>query len=270
MGKGVLIDITKCIGCKACQVACKQWNDLPPTIPNFSNDMSYPPQTDAYNYTQVMHRFVEKDDDVIMRYAKRQCMHCLDPACVSACFSKALQKDKDTGATIYFGHLCVGCRYCMMACPFSVPKYEWNQRFPLVSKCKFCLDPEDARYDRMRANQTPACLAVCPTGCLKYGERDDLLKEAWSRINDNPKYIKHVYGEKEVGGTSWMYISDVPFEKLGFNTKLTNRALPEYSHDFLKWTPYVIVGWGSLLTILYHYTKRRHKVAEESQKDVNA
>ena len=269
MAKGVLVDISKCIGCKACQVACKQWHDLPATTPQFSNDLSYPPKMDAYNYTQVMHRYAPKGDDIIMRYAKKQCLHCLEPACASACFSKALQRDEVTGAVVYRSHLCVGCRYCMLACPFDVPTYEWDQAFPLVSKCKFCFDPQ-GKYDRMRAGLTPACVTVCPSGCLKYGDRDELLQEAWQRINSNPKYIEHVYGEREAGGTAWMYISDVPFETFDFRMDVPNRPLPEYSHDFLKYTPHVVVTWGGLLTLLYHYTKRRKQVNQEDKENIQA
>jgi formate dehydrogenase iron-sulfur subunit len=262
MAKAVLVDITKCIGCKACQVACKQWNDLPAKIPEFVDGLTGPPDMDGDTYTVVKFKVLEKDGDYKIRSAKTQCMHCLEPACVSACFAKALEKDPKTGAVIYHPHLCVGCRYCMLACPFSIPKYQWEKRFPLVSKCQFCFDPED-KYDRLSYGLKPACVDTCITGALTFGERDELLKEAWSRINSDPSYIKKVLGETEAGGTSWLYISDVPFENFGFRSDLGTRPLPEYSHDFLKYTPAIAVGWGTLLTLMYHYTKRREQIASE-------
>ncbi|WP_333871103.1 4Fe-4S dicluster domain-containing protein [Desulforamulus putei] len=269
MPKGVLVDITRCMGCKACQVACKQWNDLPSSNPEFKEGLTSPPDMNGYTYTTVRIEVVKKDNDYTIRSAKRQCMHCEHPACASACFAKALQRDPKTGAVHYYPHLCVGCRYCMLACPFDVPKYQWDKQFPLVAKCQFCFDPK-GKYDRLGYGLRPACVDTCPTGALKFGERDELLKEAWERINSNPKYIKHVMGEKEAGGTSWLYISDVPFETFGFRRNLGTRPLPEYSHNFLKWTPIIAVGWGTLLTVLYHYTKRREQIASESgKKDVH-
>lgn len=118
MAMGVLVDVTRCIGCKACQVACKQWNDLPAGKPEFAGGLTGPPDMDGYNYTVVKMAVVEKGGDYKIKAAKRQCMHCLHPACVSACFARALQRDPQTGAVVYHPHLCVGCRYCMLACPY--------------------------------------------------------------------------------------------------------------------------------------------------------
>jgi formate dehydrogenase iron-sulfur subunit len=139
----------------------------------------------------------------------------------------------------------------MIACPFWVPKYEWDKRFPLVRKCDMC-------PDRQEAGMEPACATACTTGAIKFGEREELLQEAWARIKANPgKYIEHVYGEKEVGGTSILYIADVPFENLGFKTDLTTEALPKYTWKALSKIPYVLVGWGAILTAMYFYNKRR-------------
>ncbi len=265
MSKAVLVDLTKCIGCKSCQTACKQWNNLPATKPEFNNDLNYPAKTDGYTYTTVLQRAMRKEEaeDDTLRFAKTQCMHCVEPACVSACFAKAIEKTPE-GPVIYHPNLCVGCRYCMIACPFNVPKYDWENVFPQIVKCQFCFDPEGT-YDRIGHGQEPACVNACPTGALKFGERDDLIKEAWERINKNDKYIKHVYGEKEVGGTNWIYISDVPFENFGFRTNLPETPLPAYTHDYLKWSPAVFIGGGALLTALHVYTKRRQE--NEDKKD---
>lgn len=270
MTMSVLVDLTKCTGCKACQTACKQWNDLPATIPEFDNNLTFPAKMDGYTYTTVQHRVVKKDKTEVVRFAKVQCLHCLDPACASACFAKALQKTPE-GPVVYYPHLCVGCRYCILACPFDVPKYEWDKTFPLVAKCQYCFDP-DGTYDRLGHGMEPACVSTCPNNTMLFGPREEMLKEAWKRINSDPKYVKHVFGEKEAGGTNWLYISDVPFEAFGFRTDVTHRPLPEYSHDFLKYTPVAIVAWGSMLTALYLYNRRRQQIAKDqsTDKDINA
>lgn len=254
MTKGVLVDLTKCIGCGSCTVACNLWNSLgfsegkPAMGPNVKlNDK---------NWTVVnSHEVPDANGQPVWRFVKQQCFHCQEPACVSACFSKALQRD-DKGAVIYYPHLCVGCRYCMIACPFDIPKYEWDKSFPLVTKCQMC-------STRIAQGGSPACVTVCPTGVMKFGERDTLLTEAKSTIGKREGYVKSVYGEKEVGGTAWLYLSDVPFEKLGFKTHLGAVALPTYSHSFLKNIPGAAFVWGILLTGLYYYTKRRAEVAKK-------
>lgn len=267
MTMSVLVDLTRCTGCKACQTACKQWNDLPSGIPEFDNNLTFPPDMDGNTYTVVQHRLIEQPSGDVVRFAKHQCMHCLEPACVSSCFAKALQKSKE-GPIVYYPHLCVGCRYCMLACPFDIIKFEWDETFPWIAKCQYCFD-EKGTYDRVNHGMEPACVNTCPNKVMIFGQRKEMLKEAHDRINSDPKYIKHVFGEKEVGGTNWLYISDVPFEAMGFRTDVTERPLPEYSHDFLKYTPAVVVVWGGLLSALYIYNKRRHDIAQEQDKNKN-
>ncbi|MDF9407333.1 MAG: Formate dehydrogenase, nitrate-inducible, iron-sulfur subunit [Pelotomaculum sp. PtaB.Bin013] len=263
MSKGVLVDVSRCIGCRSCMVACKTWNDLPATKTEFTNNWDAPGKTDAYNWTVVNYHLIEQGDQVKWRFVKRQCMHCDEPACESACFTHSFVKTKE-GAVIYKPtelnqDYCVGCRYCMVACPFGVPSFQWDKSLPYVQKCRFC-------YDRMKEEGLkPACVTACPTGTLKYGEREELLKEAWQRINSNPNYIKRVYGEKEYGGTSWLYISDVPFDEIGLKTTaygkpVSEKSIPSYTWNVLKWTPYIFVGWGAILTALNFYTKRRDEV----------
>ncbi|MEW6063725.1 (4Fe-4S)-binding protein [Desulforamulus profundi] len=258
MAKGVLVDLTKCVGCGSCTVACKLWNDM-----KFSEKepaMGPGVKLSANNWTVVSFNEVKKDTGKVWRFVKQQCLHCQDPACASACFAKALQKTKE-GPVVYYPHLCVGCRYCMIACPFNVPKYEWDKTFPLVSKCQMC-------STKVAKGEAPACVSVCPAGVFKFGERDEMLKEAKAAIAKDSKYVKDVYGEKQAGGTSWLYISDVPFEQLGFNTKISSIPSSTYSHDFLKYTPVVAVSWGIILTGLYHYTKRRNEISKDSNKNV--
>lgn len=254
MAKGVLVDLSKCVGCGSCTVACKLWNDL-------KFDQNQPAVGDQVkltdkNWTVVKFNYVKHQDGApVFRFVKDQCLHCLEPACASACFAKALQKTDD-GPVIYYPHLCVGCRYCMIACPFNIPKFEWDKTFPLITKCQMC----STKVDR---GEAPACVSVCPAGVFKYGEREAILKEAKDIIAKDAKYVREVYGEKEVGGTTWLYISDVPFAQLGFNTNLGTVPIPTYSHDFLKHTPVVAVTWGVILTGLYHYTKRRNEISKD-------
>ncbi|WP_378950500.1 4Fe-4S dicluster domain-containing protein [Pelosinus sp. sgz500959] len=254
MAKGVLVDVTKCIGCGSCTVACNLWNGL-------SYDKEKPAmgsniKLDAKNWTVVNgHEVTNKNHELVRRFVKEQCFHCQEPACASACFSKALQKDEE-GAVTYYPHLCVGCRYCMVACPFDIPKYEWDKSFPLVTKCQMC-------STRMTKGEVPACVAVCPTGVMQFGERNTLLLQAKNTLAKDEGYVKSVYGEKEVGGTAWLYISDIPFEELGFKMNLGVTALPTYSHSFLKNIPGMAFVWGMVLTGLYYYTKRRAEIANK-------
>jgi formate dehydrogenase iron-sulfur subunit len=258
MPKGVLIDLTKCIGCGSCTVACKLWNET-----KFQDKTPHTGENaklTSENWTIVKRHAVATNGEPAWRFVKEQCLHCVHPACASACFSKALQKTPG-GPVVYYPHLCVGCRYCMVSCPFGIPKYQWEKALPLVTKCQMC-------STRLEQGEAPACVSVCPTGVMKFGERDELLKEAKGTIAGDKKYVQHIYGEKEVGGTSWMYISDVPFGQLGFKTGLTTKPLPEFTHDgFLKYTPFVAAGWGLLLSGMYLYTRRRNEMAQARDRE---
>lgn len=247
MGKGVLVDITKCVGCGSCAVACKLWNELKYKEDEPSQGVNA--KATSNNWTTVSYHKVEKDGKEVWRFVKEQCLHCLEPACASVCFSKAFVKTEE-GPVVYNPELCVGCRYCILACPFEIPKYQWEKMLPLVTKCQMCAN-------RITAGEAPACTGVCPTGALTFGDRDELLKQAKDIINSDSKYVKHIYGETEAGGTGWLYISDVPFEELGMNTNVPKTELPAYTHEYLKWTPVVFLGGGALFTVLNIYTKRR-------------
>ena len=203
--------------------------------------------------------YQDNENRSIYSFVKVQCMHCVDPACVSACPVGALQKTEN-GPVVYDEKICIGCRYCMAACPFEIPKYEWEKVFPRVMKCDFCAD-------RQECGQEPACVEACTTGAITYGKRADLIVEAKERIQNDPgNYIDHVYGEHEVGGTSNLYISKVPFEKLGLPT-LNSASLPSLTWPWMRAVPGVAVTVATLMTFLYWLTGRKTKIAMEEVHD---
>lgn len=250
--KAVLVDLTKCIGCGSCTVACKLWNGK-------SFDAKEPatgkkPVASEANWTTVAQQPAEKDGSPVFRFLKKQCMHCEEPACASSCFAKAMVKT-EAGPVVYHPNLCVGCRYCMIACPFGVPKYEWSKVIPSVSKCQMC-------SSRVANGQMPACTEACPTGAIRYGNREELLEVAKQKIATG-KYVNHIYGEKEAGGTCWMYLSDIPFDQLGFKGNVPNESLPAIEENYMKCTPALLLGGAALFTGLSTYIQRVKKVAEE-------
>jgi len=264
--KAILIDTTKCIGCRACQVACKSWNDLPGEASTFSETWSNPKYLDADNYTRIIFQeAVSPKGELHWNFIKRQCNHCLTPACASACPVGALKK-LPNGPVVYNDDICIGCRYCMMACPFQVPKFEWSKAVPLIRKCTFCAD-------RLANNQEPSCAASCPTGCLVFGERDQLIREAHRRIGLNSgKYYPEVYGEKTGGGTCKLYLTAASFETLGLHHQGFRPDLGDYPHglhgrEWMAKVPWVALTVGGLCTGLYFYNKRRGEVQDHDKRE---
>jgi len=236
MSVGLLFDTTRCIGCQACASACKEQNGLPPPIE---------PQPTAYTWTVV-----EQVEGVNVR---RMCMHCLEPTCVSVCPVGALTKTA-AGPVVYDSKKCIGCRYCIMACPFGVPKYQWDRAIPVVGKCVLCAD-------RVGAGEATACATVCPTGATLFGERDGLVQQARARIAAAPeRYVDHVYGVDEAGGTSVLMLSSVPFEKLGLKTDLPRQPLPILTWQVLSKIPDFVVVLGAALFGIRWITARREAV----------
>jgi len=251
--RGVLVDATKCIGCRACEAACSETNALPgPAMLDDAAVFAKPRTMDTRTYT-VVNRANTTGAAAPARFVKRQCMHCVEPACASACLVRALDKTP-TGPVVYHKDRCLGCRYCMVACPFSVPKYEYESALPFVKKCTFCAD-------RQAKGEAPACTAVCPSGALTFGKRDDLLEMARERLYAKDSgYVRHIYGEHEVGGTSWMYLTDIPFEKLGLPADLGTYAYSSLTQASLAAVPFVLTLWPPLLMGIYSFSKRRNDI----------
>lgn len=241
----MLYDATKCVGCRACQAACKQRSGLPPET---DAQGLYEAPADLSAYTWTMIKLHKEDEEV--SFVKNQCMHCLEPACVSVCPVAALEK-LDSGPVVYHGERCIGCRYCMAACPFGVPKSQWDKSLPLIQKCDFCAD-------RLEKGEAPACGEACPTGALAYGDRGTMLREAHTRLQNDRSYYPYVYGESEVGGTSMLYIAGVDFGKLGF-PQLKDQALPEITWPYMMAVPGVIAAVATLSTAIYFRTHRDEK-----------
>lgn len=250
---GMLIDLTRCTGCSSCALACKESNQLP-------NSEVVPEALDSDSYTFVEARRVATANGLETRYVKRQCMHCLNAACASACPAAAMHSSGQ-GPIIYRPHRCLGCRYCQLACPFEVPRFNWDNGIsPVINKCWMC-------YERLQAGQKPACAEACPTGTLRFGHRDELLAQAHAQIASNPdRYVDHVYGEFEVGGTSMLYLSDVPFEQLGFRVDLPRSGPPEETEKIMSKLPYVIGGVAAVMTGTAVYTHRKPAESVEGHK----
>lgn len=236
MSVGLLFDSTRCIGCGACSAGCKEANELPLPVEQ---------RTTAYTWTTVEHRAGLN--------VRRLCMHCLDPACVSVCPVAALIKTEE-GAVTYDARKCIGCRYCIMACPFDVPKYQWDRAVPIVGKCTLCIG-------RVRSGEQAACAQVCPTGATLFGDRDSLIAEARKRLRAAPaRYLDYIYGLTEAGGTGVLMLSSVPFDALGLKTRLPRQPLPLLTWEVLSKVPDFVVAAGAVLYGVHWITARRDDV----------
>ena len=240
MSKGLLYDATQCVNCLECERACATQNKLP-----YNDTIEKQKKTDEYKLTFVADGGKEK-------YMRRMCLHCQDPACASVCPVGALEKTKP-GPVTYDAAKCMGCRYCMVGCAYNIPKYEWSKVIPTVKKCVLC-------SDRLKEGKSSACAEACPTGATLFGERSELLEEARKRIRENPgTYVNHIYGEHEVGGTSVLLLSSVPFEQFGLKP-FASTPLPELTGRVLARIPDVVTLGGTLLGGVYWITHRREAV----------
>ncbi|WP_455205983.1 hydrogenase 2 operon protein HybA [Kaarinaea lacus] len=278
---GMLYDSTLCIGCKACMVACKQANDMPPEH-SAQEDLMWDTPLDISPKTlNVIKTYrdgsMEQKDREVDGYAfmKRHCLHCVDPSCISACPVSAMTKDPLTGIVSHHADRCIGCRYCVAGCPFSVPKFELDGPFGQIQKCQFC--------SHLQAKgQIPACCDVCPTGASLFGNIEDLKAEAHRRLDAEagsnyvfprgrlggdrptheaaiPNYQKTVYGEKELGGTQVLYMSAIPFDKMGLPTNVPDFGYPAITegiqHMLYQWLALPFVVLSGLLFAVRRNTK---------------
>jgi formate dehydrogenase iron-sulfur subunit len=248
MSKAILYDATVCIGCKLCEKACAERNKLP-----YDDSVAAEQTFSAHKLT-----FVMANGDKFMR---RLCMNCQDPTCASVCPVGALRKT-ELGPVTYDESRCIGCRYCMLACPFGVPKYEWDKVLPRVRKCDMCAD-------RVAKERPTACAEACPTGATKFGDRDELIAEAKDRIAKAPnQYVNHIYGLQEVGGTSVLQLSSVSFDLFGLHTP--TEPLPILTYRVLSRLPDIVSLGGVLLGGVWWITHRRTEVAAAEAKERHA
>lgn len=265
---GCLVDTTLCVGCRKCEQACNERHGLPMPRESFEEMtvLENERRPDETSYTVVNKYYPKNIGSLTWRqqptFVKFQCMHCNDPSCASACIVGALKKSPD-GPVVYDADKCIGCRYCMVACPFQIPAYEYqNPVNPEVRKCTFCFE-----YLKKEGG-LPACAKVCPREVMTFGRRTDLLEFARWKIKNNPgKYVDHIYGEHEVGGTSWLYLASEPFETIGFpklGTKAPPRLTEAIQHGLFQYFAAPIVLYAVLGAIMWttgFYAKKESDVS---------
>jgi formate dehydrogenase iron-sulfur subunit len=244
----ILTDTTRCTGCEQCVAACKAENGLAADHPwrgqGTVRDLS------SSRFCTILRRPDEHS-------VRQQCRHCLEPACVSACLVGAMRKLPE-GPVVYDPDRCMGCRYCLAACPYGIPRYDWHARVPYVRKCNLCAP-------RLQAGKIPACVEACPEEATIFGTRAAMLAEAHRRIAARPElYQPVVYGEHEVGGTSVLYISDIPLDFLAWSPDLGAEPLPHLTASALGKVPPTILLVGGLMTGLYWVIGRRMRLAAEA------
>ena len=251
---GMLTDLTECVGCRTCESACNAANRLPaPEIPFDEKsvfDQKRRPTASAYT---VVNRYEGPKSSGNPVYRKVQCNHCEEPSCAAACPVKAYTKTPE-GPVLYDKDLCFGCRYCMVACPFYAPAYDYDSALePRVVKCTMC-------HGKVKAGGIPACAGACPVGAVTFGKRKDLMKVARDRIRKYPeRYVDQIYGEFEAGGTGWIYLSGVPFGELDFPTKLPGKPIVENTKGFLSAVPLVLTLWPALLGVCYAANRNKEE-----------
>ena len=226
---GMLVDTTLCVGCRTCELSCAEAHKDAGLAPPEEVDFAVPRTTSDKQWT-VVNRYQTDKGEV---FVKQQCMHCLQPASASACLTKAMHKTAQ-GPVVWTGEKCMGCRFCMVSCPFDVPKFEYYSANPRIQKCVMCAD-------LVAQGKQPVCVENCPTGALTFGRRSQLLDEARKRIYEAPdSYVHQIYGEQEAGGTSVLYLAAVPFDQLGFRTNLSTTSYPTLTREFLYAVPVVL------------------------------
>jgi len=285
---GILYDATLCIGCKSCMVNCKKYNSMeggplykegrgipyehitPLKIYDAPADLSATTLSIIKVYTSGTG--VNKDMATDgYSFSKQHCLHCIDPSCASVCPVGALHKDPNNGVVSYDKEKCIGCRYCQIACPFGIPKFEWSSTSPKIIKCQLC-------QHRYSSGGYSACCEFCPTGASLFGKVTDLREEAQRRLSlrsdsyyDYPlgkidsgksmpkkvaKYYNHAYGLTEAGGTQYITLAGVSFDKLGYNPRITDQNYPDITWRYIAKLPWLI---GALIIAgtASHFITRR-------------
>jgi Fe-S-cluster-containing dehydrogenase component len=259
---GLLYDASLCIGCKACEAACNEANNTPPDT---RGDELHQAPADLNVFTRNIIKLYKPEDGSPSSFVKRQCMHCFDPACAAGCPFEALYKDPNSGIVGWDGVKCIGCRYCTITCPYSVPRFQWVGINPLITKCELC-------SHRLAKGLKPGCTSVCPVGAVIFGPRTVLLLEAKRRIKNSPGryYQDRVYGETDNGGTQCLYLSKVPFVKLGL-PELGSESVPART---LRWQKRIYsyfalpaLLYAGLVTVIRKNLKGHEKEAHAVEKE---
>jgi Fe-S-cluster-containing dehydrogenase component len=274
---GLLYDTTRCIGCKACVVACRQANNTKPETQNSPGGIWDAPM-DLDGDTKTVIKLYQSADTLQWSYFKAQCMQCIDPACTNACMLGALKKrDGDHGIVSYDASKCIGCRYCQMACPFNVPKFQWTSNWPGIVKCELCRHrvqgaalAKSGGFSRYPAGHGPACAEVCPRQAVIAGTRDELLAEAKRRMAEHPgRYVEKIYGEFDGGGTQCLYLSHVPFDKLRLPT-LSAESVPDVQqtiqHGVYRGFVVPLAFYGLLTAVAFRNRKHAPPPSEGGEK----
>lgn len=253
--RAVLVDTTRCVGCRTCETACAAANGLPEPDP--SDAVFDARRTPSDTHLTVVDRRATRAGDV---FVKRQCLHCLQPACAAACLTRAMLRTPE-GPVIWRKSKCMGCRFCMVSCPMDMPKFEYASAAPEIRKCELC-------HDRLLADGRPACVENCPAEALQFGTRAELLSEARRRIVAEPgRYVEHIFGEHEAGGMSVLYLSSVPFAEIGFRSDLGPVPFPEFTKDFLYAVPVVLTVVPALLLGISNATRPAQETAAKGALD---
>ena len=218
-----LIDVAKCTGCRGCQLACKQWNGLPARQTTAAGTYQNPPDLQPNTWTLIRFQEVAAKEGVKWLFRKDGCMHCTNAACVKVCPSGALYHS-ELGTVGIINERCIGCKECVAACPFVIPRYD--SVTDRVYKCDLCLS-------RIRADLPPGCVKACPTGALTFGDKPDMVKKAYARVKELGGDAS-VYGDRFVDGTHVIYVLQ---EKPGVYD-----VLPVKPH-----VPLSVVAWKDLL-----------------------